>query len=423
MASGSLRSPRRHNVQYTKASSTSRSLRKSSSRSHKSTHAHQWTNDVKYQQYRYYDKQLRSERQTSIFIGGRTGVHCICLATSSAALTQSTPSSTTATTFHPTGGFCYETWSDEQCKMNKINSTFLCHCQSQASGTLNQAIQLAMNYPCEDVFPCNRHNTMDKMFWQKRAPTSWPGNLKCRCGDKSTERFIDISPKNNVADRYTSGRAFDGFNANQDLGRFKGTLLKDIAKISKNKEKINSAAITSVVRLHACINDFNILDLTFFLCLVFSSYNESLLLQDMSHVFYVNGSKKQCHHYDLPQKQPVVAPGRLDALKHQLNSTFSSFYRVTYASCKVIHSQVSAKFEASPATAVERFRSYIKTLHYFSLAKVANVLLVFCQFIVAFLHFFGIFVNKMVRFFFWANVKFTVASCFQYASWVFSASW
>ncbi|KAL3214957.1 hypothetical protein MRX96_034327 [Rhipicephalus microplus] len=269
MESSSLRSSRRHNVQYTKASSTSGSLRKSPSGSHKSSGAHQWTNHVKYQQYRYYDEQLRSDRQTSIFTGGRTGVHCICLATSSAALTQSTPSSTTARTIHPTGGICYETCFDEQCKMNKINSTFLCYCQSQASGTLNQAIQLAMNYPCEDVFPDNRQNAMDKLFWQKRAPTCWPGDLKCHCGDKSTGRFIDISAKNNVACRKTSGRDFNGCNANQDFDRFKGTLLQDIAKISKNQEII-SAAITSVVRLYACINDFNIiLDLTFFLCLVF----------------------------------------------------------------------------------------------------------------------------------------------------------
>ncbi|KAL3214956.1 hypothetical protein MRX96_034326 [Rhipicephalus microplus] len=265
MASGSLRSSRRHNVQYAKASSTSGSVRKPPSGSHKSSGAHQWTNHVKYQQYRNYDKQLRSERQTSIFIGGRTGIHCICLATSSAALIQSTPSSTTAATIHPTRGFCYQTCSDEQCKMNKINSTFLCHCQCQASGTLNQAFQLAMNYPCEDVFPDNRNIAVHKKIWQKRPPTSWPGNLKCRCGEKPSECFTDISPKNSVAYRKISGHDFDDSNVSQDFDRFEGTLLQNIAKIFKKQEKIISAAITSIVRLHACINDFNIiLDFTFF---------------------------------------------------------------------------------------------------------------------------------------------------------------
>ncbi|KAL3214953.1 hypothetical protein MRX96_034323 [Rhipicephalus microplus] len=234
MASGSLRSSRRHNVQYAKASSTSGSVRKPPSGSHNSSGAHQWTNHAKYQHYRYYDKQLRSDRQTSIFIGGCAGVHCICLATSSAALIQSTPSSTTAATIHPTRGFCYETWSDEQCKMNKINSTFLCHCQCLASGTPNQAIQLAMNYPCEDVFPDNRNIAKDKMIWQKHPPTSWPGNLECRCGDKTSECFTDISPKNSVAYRKRSGHDFDDCNASRDFGRCKGTLLQNIAKLSKN---------------------------------------------------------------------------------------------------------------------------------------------------------------------------------------------
>ncbi|KAL3214958.1 hypothetical protein MRX96_034328 [Rhipicephalus microplus] len=133
-----------------------------------------------------------------------------------------------------------------------------CHCQCQASGRLDRVIQLVMNYPSEDVCPDNRHNAIDEMFWQKRAPTCWPGNLKCHCGDKSTWRFIDISPKNNVAYRKTSVRDFDGCNANQDLDRFKGTLLQDIAKISKNQEKIISAGINSVVRLHASIKGFNI---------------------------------------------------------------------------------------------------------------------------------------------------------------------
>ncbi|KAL3214954.1 hypothetical protein MRX96_034324 [Rhipicephalus microplus] len=259
MASGSLRSSRRHNVQYTKASSTSRSLRKSPSGSHKSTRAHQWTNYDKYHQYYYYDKQLRADWRTSIFIEGRKVVLHISLVTPSAELIQSTPSSTTATIVHPTRGFCYETCSDEQCKMNKINSTFLCHCQCQASGTLNQAIQLAMNYPCEDVFPDSRNIAVHKMIWQKRPPTSWSGNPKCCCRDKTTERFKDISPKNNVDYGKSSGRDFDDCNATQDLNHCKGTLFQYIAKISKNQKMIISVAIPSAVRLHAGINDFSII--------------------------------------------------------------------------------------------------------------------------------------------------------------------
>ncbi|KAH7932248.1 hypothetical protein HPB51_029389 [Rhipicephalus microplus] len=143
--------------------------------------------------------------------------------------------------------------------MNKIKSTFLCRCQCQAPGRLDQVIQLAMNSPCDDVFPDNRNNAMDKTIWQKRPPTSWPGNLKCRGGDKTTERFIDISPKGNVAYHKSSGHNFDDCNATKDLDCCKDTLLQDIAKIPKNQKRVISIAIPSAVRLHAGINDFSII--------------------------------------------------------------------------------------------------------------------------------------------------------------------
>uniref|UniRef100_A0A131YNN1 Eukaryotic translation initiation factor 2C n=1 Tax=Rhipicephalus appendiculatus TaxID=34631 RepID=A0A131YNN1_RHIAP len=736
MASGLLRSSRRHHVQYAKASSTPGALQQQPTGTHNASSAHQRTYQHHYQQHYHDDKQLRAGRQTTMPNGTRGGDLCDCHASSSAALIRPTPRLTTVTTIHPTGGICYETWLNNQLKMKKIQWTLLFQSLCQASGRLHQAVQLAINYPCEDVLPDNRPNAAAKISSEKREPTSGPRNLKCRCGGKSTQRFVDIPAKKDLADRKSCGLDFDGRNTSQgpdSLDSCKGALLQDFKKRARDLEiKINSAATTIAVRLHAGINVINIipqdafqttsivfwrdlnkehtpmelqvglaykletmnwqpqlnllgfgqsdhqkcydgvltcvlmkpdkyitllnigtvdtdrkfmysvlievqhrpaglwipviilvpntecnangqhmriiefriflhtgyemnmakncnemqmwtlckdpsdkrsaaydimlsrkdfdlcpnqfpfpgreetllakedkfsllfetsarspfmwsklcasadvkidddavaayiklrdlknvmeestkgrtikhhhernfnhrrrvranhstegrnrevraiklarqkllqkhmyepgtkfivafndyrtlivaasdhgaisehstvrqkipeesvvthLDFTFFFYLVFPSCDEPLLLQHMPCFFYVKVSQKQCCQYDLPRKRPVVAPGRLGTLKDQLRGTYSSFYHVPYASCKVIHSQVLAAFEASPPTVVERFHPCIKTLRYLSLEKVANVLLVVYRLIVATRQFFDIFVNLMVPLF------------------------
>ncbi|KAH7943655.1 hypothetical protein HPB52_009860 [Rhipicephalus sanguineus] len=146
-------------------------------------------------------------------------------------------------------------------KTKKIQWTLLYHSQCRAFGRLDQAIQLAMNYRCEDVPTGDGYNAAAKISSQNCKRTSWPGNLKCRCTGKSTQRFFGIPAKKYWADHRSCGLPFDGDNTSQDLNTHKGASLQDFEKSSKDLEiKIDCMATTTVVGLHAgFVNDVNII--------------------------------------------------------------------------------------------------------------------------------------------------------------------